>query len=349
MTVEPPASPTPELVSGVRFSGPANLLAQWDRFTRLYTHEGTTGVADVNALNDIAFSDRADRAAITTFSTAAQQTQKALHRAAHALGQLSKDLEYRPLHHAVVDVLVDQWVALERSAGLYPPVAITNRTKWADREHIGDRRRKLLSTTEGSMIAGALNMLSDRIIHAEASRIAVRYNLDLDDVLTVGQDLFHKALFAYSADGGAGFLTFLANGLSTRPQKYAHQLGSHRELSLDAETGDRKPIALQLAVEDPTVSFAQNIASEYVERLPALLNQLPDNCKKTLRLRFGLDGRGKRTQTEVGEALGVGKQRAEQLEKKALALLAEAYARDAAKRVKSSSRLSDENRPGIER
>ena len=97
-------------------------------------------------------------------------------------------------------------------------------------------------------------------------------------------------------------------------------------VSLDSEirgSDSRKPRRLEDVVEDASVaSPLEGMDRERLERLArASVEKLPERERQIVRWRFGLDGEGHRTLQEIGDRLGLSRERARQLEARALAQL----------------------------
>jgi RNA polymerase primary sigma factor len=93
--------------------------------------------------------------------------------------------------------------------------------------------------------------------------------------------------------------------------------------SLDVPVGDDDSIVLQDLLEDDSAVGPDELALEAVgrEALERALAALPERAREVLVLRFGLDSGSPRTLEEVGEVMGVSRERARQLERAALAAL----------------------------
>src|SRR3954465_12765501 len=87
--------------------------------------------------------------------------------------------------------------------------------------------------------------------------------------------------------------------------------------------GDDDGNLLDAALPDDRAKSAddQLIEADDLERVYAQLDQLDDRESAVLRMRFGLDDRGPRTLREIGETLGLTRERVRQLESQALGRL----------------------------
>jgi RNA polymerase primary sigma factor len=92
--------------------------------------------------------------------------------------------------------------------------------------------------------------------------------------------------------------------------------------SLDTPIGD-DGAALQDLLEDDSAAGPDELAVEAVGRevLEEVLATLPERTRQVLVLRFGLDSGTPRTLEEVGAVMGVSRERARQMERRALAAL----------------------------
>ncbi len=99
-------------------------------------------------------------------------------------------------------------------------------------------------------------------------------------------------------------------------------------VSLDAPLSeDEEMETLDEIIADETVPPPERAALEALlrEELTAIVDRLPARDAQVLRWRYGLGGAAPLTLAEVGEALGVSRERARQLEERALKRLKEAW------------------------
>jgi RNA polymerase primary sigma factor len=101
-------------------------------------------------------------------------------------------------------------------------------------------------------------------------------------------------------------------------------------VSLDAEirggdAGSRKARRLEDVVEDPDVASPSSaLDSDRLLRVARFsVEKLPERERQIVRWRFGLDGEGEHTLQQIGDRLGLSRERARQLEARALAQLRE--------------------------
>ncbi len=91
-------------------------------------------------------------------------------------------------------------------------------------------------------------------------------------------------------------------------------------LSLDAPVGDNEDtFFVDFLTKHGTADVEENIIQEVLEKeVYDLLEKLPEKERRVIELRFGLSGEEPKTLREIGEALGVSRERVRQLETRAL-------------------------------
>ena len=90
--------------------------------------------------------------------------------------------------------------------------------------------------------------------------------------------------------------------------------------SLDAPAGDDQESALGMLLEDVHAPQPQEelVRRELSHIMDKLLSMLPQRQKQLLRLRFGMEDGQCRSLEQIGQILGVSKERARQIEKQAM-------------------------------
>ena len=113
--------------------------------------------------------------------------------------------------------------------------------------------------------------------------------------------------------------------LDVNPERInAVRRAARMPLSLEAPLGEAGELTRgDLIVDDLSTETAAESAeaTDLSERLESALDELNPRQRQVLRLRFGLDRRHERTLGEVGEELGVSRERVRQIEAEALAQL----------------------------
>lgn len=109
------------------------------------------------------------------------------------------------------------------------------------------------------------------------------------------------------------------------PTTEVHRLlrANRAPLSLDAPVAGQEP-SLELAqlIADNSASVTDMVAAAEIRAIVrARLNDLPERDARVLRLRFGLNGTAPKSLSQVGDVLGVTRERVRQLEKRAFARL----------------------------
>lgn len=90
-------------------------------------------------------------------------------------------------------------------------------------------------------------------------------------------------------------------------------------LSLSTEVGDDGGLELGDMLEQDTIPPVEleMIRDSFTKQIQAVVGELDDKERDVMRMRFGLDGEEPRTLQEIGEALGLSRERIRQIESKA--------------------------------
>jgi RNA polymerase primary sigma factor len=91
------------------------------------------------------------------------------------------------------------------------------------------------------------------------------------------------------------------------------------DLSLSSAVGEDGNMELGDTIEQDSVPSVELelIRSSFVEKIQAMVAELDEKEREVIRMRFGLDGEEPRTLQEIGEALGLSRERIRQIESKA--------------------------------
>ena len=91
------------------------------------------------------------------------------------------------------------------------------------------------------------------------------------------------------------------------------------DLSLSSAVGEDGTLELGDTLEQDTVPSVelQLMKSSFEEQIHNLVAELDEKEREVLRMRFGLDGEEPKTLQEIGEALGLSRERIRQIESKA--------------------------------
>jgi RNA polymerase primary sigma factor len=91
------------------------------------------------------------------------------------------------------------------------------------------------------------------------------------------------------------------------------------DLSLSTAVGEEGTLELGDILEQGSVPSAELelIRSSFEEQVRAMVSQLDEKEREVIKLRFGLDGEEPRTLQEIGESLGLSRERIRQIESKA--------------------------------
>jgi RNA polymerase primary sigma factor len=91
------------------------------------------------------------------------------------------------------------------------------------------------------------------------------------------------------------------------------------DLSLSAAVGEEGNLELGDTIEQDTVPSVERqlMRSSFEEQIRSLVAELDEKERQVISMRFGLDGEDPRTLQEIGEALGLSRERIRQIESKA--------------------------------
>ncbi|MET0557009.1 MAG: RNA polymerase sigma factor RpoD/SigA [Vicinamibacteria bacterium] len=91
------------------------------------------------------------------------------------------------------------------------------------------------------------------------------------------------------------------------------------DLSLSSAVGEEGSLELGDTLEQDTIPSVEveMIRSSFEDQIRALVSELDEKEREVISLRFGLDGEEPRTLQEIGEALGLSRERIRQIESKA--------------------------------
>jgi len=96
-------------------------------------------------------------------------------------------------------------------------------------------------------------------------------------------------------------------------------LAAGDDVSLSAAVGEDGNMELGDTLEQESIPSVELelIKSSFEQRIQAMVDDLEDKEREVIRMRFGLDGEEPRTLQEIGEALGLSRERIRQIESKA--------------------------------
>ncbi len=96
-------------------------------------------------------------------------------------------------------------------------------------------------------------------------------------------------------------------------------LASRDDVSLSAAVGEEGTMELGDTLEQESVPSAEleMIRTSFERRIQSMVGDLEEKERDVIRMRFGLDGEEPRTLQEIGEALGLSRERIRQIESKA--------------------------------
>jgi RNA polymerase primary sigma factor len=96
-------------------------------------------------------------------------------------------------------------------------------------------------------------------------------------------------------------------------------LASGDDVSLSAAVGEDGSMEFGDTLEQDTIPSVEleMIRTSFEEQIQAMVAELEEKEREVIRMRFGLDGEEPRTLQEIGEALGLSRERIRQIESKA--------------------------------
>ncbi len=96
-------------------------------------------------------------------------------------------------------------------------------------------------------------------------------------------------------------------------------LAAGDDVSLSAAVGEDGNMELGDTLEQESIPSVEleMIRSSFEQRIQAMVSDLEEKEREVIRMRFGLDGEEPRTLQEIGEALGLSRERIRQIESKA--------------------------------
>ena len=96
-------------------------------------------------------------------------------------------------------------------------------------------------------------------------------------------------------------------------------LAAGDDVSLSAAVGEEGNLELGDTLEQETVPSAEleMIRSSFERRIQSMVEELDEKEREVIRMRFGLDGEEPKTLQEIGEAMGLSRERIRQIESRA--------------------------------
>jgi len=163
----------------------------------------------------------------------------------------------------------------------------------------------------------ALNVLRHGLatrgeITAETATITVRFRRGVDAGLKT-------ARLASELERAPTTEELAARAELTAEEVEALLLTAGGNVSLSAAVGEDGSLELGDTLEQDTIPSVEieMIRSSFEERIKAMVDELETRERDVIRMRFGLDGEEPRTLQEIGEKLGLSRERVRQIESRA--------------------------------
>ncbi|MEH2248127.1 RNA polymerase sigma factor, RpoD/SigA family [Nostoc sp.] len=149
-----------------------------------------------------------------------------------------------------------------------------------------------------------------------AIRLPIHINEKLNKIKRVQRELSQKL-------GRVPTSTEIANALSLEPSQIREfLLLARKTISLDIRVGSDKDIKLEDLIEDYRYSDNGYPTKESLnQEVENLLSNLPDQQQEILNLHFGLTDGHEFSLEQIGQRMGISRERVRQIEKQALKLL----------------------------
>lgn len=212
----------------------------------------------------------------------------------------------------------------ERLNAMWEAMSAEDRTarleKGLHKRHVKARERKLMERVDSCT----------GWVVTQARKLSMRHNVDVDDLMQEGRLGALTAAQKFDPTKGAKYFTYAVYWIRHRMDRFVkncakdvrvpvHRFWEHKtfENSLDAPVGEDGDATLGdlMGVEEGVTHEADK--ADRVELLQAALAKLPERERGVLHARFFQD----KTLKEIGSGLGVSRQRARQIEFKALKTL----------------------------
>lgn len=153
------------------------------------------------------------------------------------------------------------------------------------------------------------NRLVSRLAFLVHSKIRAHRGLPIyDDLLQEGRLGIMRALEDFDPERGKNFFMFATWHIQTRVRRFLGREMRRKET----------PVGDALLTESAPEIRGELETKEDRKALMKALSFLPDSDRRVLVMRFGFDGEEPRTFQQIGNALGISKQRAQQIEAGAL-------------------------------
>lgn len=154
---------------------------------------------------------------------------------------------------------------------------------------------------------------------------------DAEDLISIGTIGLIKAISGYDEEKGSRLATYAARCIDNEllmmlrmRKKTAKDVSIYEPIGTDKEGNEINLLDVTLFHQE---DFAEELQKrEDVQKIRMLVEtMLPPREKEIITLRYGFSGEEELTQREIGERLGISRSYVSRIEKKALAMLKQAF------------------------
>lgn len=147
---------------------------------------------------------------------------------------------------------------------------------------------------------------------------------DMEDLLSVGTIGLIKAVNTFKTDKGSRLATYAAKCVENEilmllraNKKYSKEVSLYEPIGVDKD-GETVSLVDVIEMENKEAVDGLILSQDIKELYRAFENELKDNEKMVIGLRYGLFGGKEHTQREIASRLGISRSYVSRIEKKAL-------------------------------
>ena len=163
---------------------------------------------------------------------------------------------------------------------------------------------------------------------AHIAKKYVNYNIDQDDLISIGTIGLIKGINSFSISKGVRLATYVARCIDNEILMF---LRSNKKLQAEVylnepigKDKDDNVVTLQEVLEANDKSVEDEVDTKFqIKKLYQKIKSiLKDREREIINLRFGLDGNKPKTQNEIAESMGISRSYVSRIETKAIGKLA---------------------------